>query len=101
LEANGSGTLADLAHGISHFEMPGVPLIPEFQARLLVDGVGITPQHFLQRGIFPLLKAVGTSRSELIKILGQQKTQKAKSKNDEEMLRAAPAVGAESVTAAT
>ena len=80
------GTLADLAHVISHFEMPGVPLIPEFQKRLLVDGVGITPQHFLQRGIFPLLKAIGTSRSELIKIIGQQRAKKAETSDREEVL---------------
>jgi len=100
LEEDRAGTLADLAHVISHFEMPGVPLIPEFQKRLLVNGVGITSQHFLQRGIFPLLKAIGTSRSELIKILGRQKAREAERKKGEEMPPAIPVAGAEPAMAA-
>ncbi|MGQ0762803.1 MAG: acyl-ACP desaturase [Acidobacteriota bacterium] len=73
LEDDREGTLADMAHVVFNFNMPGVNLIPEYQRRLLVDGVGITPQHFLQRGIFPLLKSVGTSRQELIRIYSQNK----------------------------
>jgi hypothetical protein len=42
-------------------------LIPEYDERLEVLGVGISPQYFLQHGVFPLLRAVGTSRAELIK----------------------------------
>ncbi len=73
LEDDREGTLADLAHVVFNFVMPGVALIPEYERRLAVDGVGITPQHFLNRGIFPLLKSVGTSRQELIRIYSQQK----------------------------
>ncbi len=69
LEDDREGTLADLAHVVYHFQMPGVGLIPEYDQRLGVDGVGISSQQFLQRGIFPLLKAVGTSRQELVKLL--------------------------------
>ena len=68
------GTLADLAHVIYHFEMPGVGLIPEYDERLIVEGVGITSQQFLQRGIFPLLKALGTSRREMVRNLHKQKS---------------------------
>ncbi|MBG1261234.1 acyl-ACP desaturase [Nostoc commune] len=75
LEEDREGTLADLAHVIYHFQMPGVGLIPEYDQRLGVDGVGISSQQFLQRGIFPLLKAVGTSRQEIVKLLHEKKSQ--------------------------
>lgn len=73
LEDDPEGTLSDLAHVVSHFQMPGVGLIPEYDKRLGVNGVGISSQQFLQKGIFPLLKAVGTSRKELVRILHQKK----------------------------
>jgi acyl-[acyl-carrier-protein] desaturase len=73
LEEDREGTLADLAHVVYHFKMPGVGLIPEYDQRLGVDGVGINSQQFLQRGIFPLLKAVGTSRQELVRLLHKNK----------------------------
>ncbi|WP_392535636.1 acyl-ACP desaturase [Nostoc sp. C117] len=73
LEEDREGTLADLAHVVYNFEMPGVGLIPEYDRRLGVDGVGISSQQFLQRGIFPLLKAVGTSRQELVRLLHKKK----------------------------
>jgi acyl-[acyl-carrier-protein] desaturase len=75
MEEDREGTLADLAHVIYHFEMPGVGLIPEYEKRLAVEGVGITSQQFLQKGIFPLLKAVGTSRREMVRMLHQKKNQ--------------------------
>jgi len=62
------GTLADLAHVLMHFRMPGVGLVPEYEARLATSGVGITPQQFLEFGIFPTLRKLGTSRSELLAI---------------------------------
>lgn len=77
MEENREGTLADLAHVVSHFQMPGVGLIPEYDDRLQTDGVGITSQHFLQRGVFTLLKAVGTSRKELVRLMNKQRTQNA------------------------
>jgi len=75
MEEDREGTLADLAHVIYHFEMPGVGLIPEYEERLAVEGVGITSQQFLQKGIFPLLKAVGTNRREMVRMLHQKKNQ--------------------------
>jgi acyl-[acyl-carrier-protein] desaturase len=67
------GTIADLAHVVSQFQMPGVKLIPEYEKRMQVPGVGISSEHFLQQGIFPLLKALGTSRRELVHALHQSK----------------------------
>ena len=58
--------------------MPGVGLIPEYEKRLAVEGVGITSQQFLQKGIFPLLKAVGTSRREMVRMLHQKKSEAPK-----------------------
>ena len=57
--------------------MPGVGLIPEYDERLKVAGVAITPDEFLQRGIFPLLKALGTSRRELIAALQKRRAAEA------------------------
>ena len=80
LEDDREGTLADLAHVVYHFQMPGIGLIPEYDRRLGVDGVGISPQQFLKQGIFPVLKAIGTSRRELVKMLHKNKTQIYQSK---------------------
>jgi acyl-[acyl-carrier-protein] desaturase len=71
------GTVADLAHVVSHFQMPGVKLIPEYEKRLAVAGVGISSDHFLQEGIFPLLKSLGTSRRELVRALLKARAERA------------------------
>lgn len=67
LEEDPEGALADLGRVVFNFVMPGVGLIPEYEDRLEVSGVGITPQYFLQYGVFPLLKTLGTSRTDLLK----------------------------------
>ncbi|HEY7182554.1 MAG TPA: acyl-ACP desaturase [Blastocatellia bacterium] len=67
LEEDREGALEDLAMVAFNFQMPGVGLIPEYDERLKILGVGISPQYFLQHGVFPLLRAVGTSRAELVK----------------------------------
>ncbi|MGA7870239.1 MAG: acyl-ACP desaturase [Candidatus Binatus sp.] len=59
------GTLADLAHVIAHFKMPGDGLIPNYREKLRTGGGGISPRVFLTRALFPLLKQLGTSRDEL------------------------------------
>jgi acyl-[acyl-carrier-protein] desaturase len=68
LEDDREGTLDDLAHVVYHFQMPGIGLVPEYDQRLKVDGVVISSQQFLEKGVFPLLKAVGTSRQEIVKL---------------------------------
>jgi acyl-[acyl-carrier-protein] desaturase len=67
LEEDREGALEDLAKVAFNFQMPGIGLIPEYEERLQVLGVGISPQYFLQNGIFPLLRALGTDRAELVK----------------------------------
>jgi acyl-[acyl-carrier-protein] desaturase len=65
LEDDRQGTLEDLGHVLAHFRMPGVGLLPEYDHRLQTAGVGITPQQFLEHGVFPTLRKIGTSRAEL------------------------------------
>ena len=67
-EEDREGTLGDLAHVLHSFRMPGVGLIPEYDDRLAVDGVGVTPQMFLELGVYPTLRMLGTSRTELVRI---------------------------------
>jgi acyl-[acyl-carrier-protein] desaturase len=66
-----AGTLADLAYVIAHFKMPGDGLIPDYQERLRTSGAGITPRTFLEHGLLPTLKTLGTSRAELKTALAQ------------------------------
>jgi acyl-[acyl-carrier-protein] desaturase len=77
LEEDREGALADLAHVVFNFQMPGVGLIPEYEERLKVNGVGISPQYFLQHGVFPLLRSLGTSRSELIRAHRRRQAEQA------------------------
>jgi acyl-[acyl-carrier-protein] desaturase len=85
LEEDREGALADLANVVFNFRMPGIGLIPEYDERLKVMGVGITPQYFLQHGVFPLLKAVGTSRAELIKVYRCSQSEQAAKQAKEDM----------------
>jgi acyl-[acyl-carrier-protein] desaturase len=68
MEEDREGTLTDLSYVVRHFQMPGIELIPEYDQRFQVNGIGISFQQFLQRGLFPILKALGTSRSELVRV---------------------------------
>jgi acyl-[acyl-carrier-protein] desaturase len=77
LEEDYEGALADLATVVFNFQMPGVGLIPEYEERLKVMGVGISPQYFLQHGVFPLLRALGTSRAELTKAYRRAQAERA------------------------
>ena len=59
------GTLADLAHVIANFKMPGDGLIPNYHENLRLGGGGISPRLFFTRALMPLLKQLGTTRDEL------------------------------------
>jgi acyl-[acyl-carrier-protein] desaturase len=95
IEDDREGTIADLAHVIANFQMPGVGLIPEYDERLKTAGVAISPDHFLQQGIFPLLKAVGTSRREIIAVLQKKRVLEAQAREQNPAL--APVESSESV----
>jgi len=75
-EEDRQGTLEDLAHVLHHFRMPGVGLIPGYDDRLQVEGVGVTPQTFLELGVYPTLRKLGVTRTELVKarraVLGRE-----------------------------
>jgi acyl-[acyl-carrier-protein] desaturase len=59
------GTLADLAHVVANFRMPGDGLIPDYQERLRTSGAGISSRMFVEHGLLPTLRTLGTSRAEL------------------------------------
>jgi acyl-[acyl-carrier-protein] desaturase len=59
------GTVKDLAYVVSRFKMPGDGLIPDYQERLHTTGAGISTRLFVQHGLFPILKTLGTSSAEL------------------------------------
>ena len=60
-----TGTLADLAHVIANFKMPGDGLILNYHEKLKVSGGGISPRLFFTRAVLPLLKQLETSRDEV------------------------------------
>lgn len=65
LDEDRHGTLDDLAYVIANFKMPGEGLIPDYQERLRTTGAGISARTFLERGLLPMLRILGTSRAEL------------------------------------
>ena len=65
LDEDRNGTLADLAFVIANFKMPGDGLIPDYQERLRTTGAGISARAFLERGLLPTLRTLGTARAEL------------------------------------
>jgi acyl-[acyl-carrier protein] desaturase len=65
LDQDRHGTLDDLAYVIANFKMPGDGLIPDYQERLRTTGAGISARTFLERGLLPLLRTLGTTRAEL------------------------------------
>jgi acyl-[acyl-carrier-protein] desaturase len=65
LDEDRVGTLTDLAYVIANFKMPGDGLIPDYQVRLQTTGAGISARTFLERGLLPTLRTLGTTRAEL------------------------------------
>jgi len=60
-----AGTIADFGLVMARFKMPGDGLIPDYQARLHSSGAGISTRMFLEHGVLPTLKTLGTSRAEV------------------------------------
>lgn len=65
LAENRGATIADLAHVLSNFKMPGDGLIPNYVRRLHSSGAGISPRLFLERVVWPLLNKLEISREEM------------------------------------
>lgn len=68
-EEDREGTEEDLAYVISHFEMPTVKLVPNYDERIQHEGVGISSAEFMERGIMPTLRRFGMNRRSLTKAL--------------------------------
>ena len=67
LEEDRVGTLADMAHVFANFEMPGVKLVPDYDARILkMREAGIDRSVFIQKVYMPILKYLGVSRHEML-----------------------------------
>ncbi|MGK4005996.1 acyl-ACP desaturase [Sorangium sp. So ce1036] len=67
LEEDRPGTLADMAHVFANFEMPGVGLVPDYDARILkMREAGIDRGVFIQKVYMPILKYLGVSRHEML-----------------------------------
>jgi acyl-[acyl-carrier-protein] desaturase len=60
-----AGTIADLAHVLATFKMPGDGLIPNYREKLRTSGAGISPRSFLEHVVSPLLTTLAISREEL------------------------------------
>jgi len=65
LSLDRAGTLADLAHVLATFRMPGDGLIRDYRRRLQTSGAGLGPRAFIERVVVPLLTTLGISRQEL------------------------------------
>jgi acyl-[acyl-carrier-protein] desaturase len=59
-----SGTIADLAHVLTNFKMPGDGLIPNYRARVKATGAGISSRAFVQRVVWPLLATLEIGHAE-------------------------------------
>ena len=67
LEEDREGTLADIAYVFANFQMPGVGIVPDYDARVaIMRQAGIDRALFLQKVCFPVLKYLGVSRSEIV-----------------------------------
>jgi acyl-[acyl-carrier-protein] desaturase len=71
LGENRTATIADLAHVIANFKMPGEGLIPDYARRLHSSGAGISPRVFLERVVWPLLQMLQIGRDEMKNALRQ------------------------------
>jgi len=80
LEEDREGTIADLAHVAQNFKMPGVGLVPDYDARISVmrDEGGMTRDFFLQKVYFPVLKRLGVTRRDLVAVASAQRKAKKK-----------------------
>lgn len=67
LEEDRAGTLADMAHVFANFQMPGVGIVPDYDARILkMREAGIDRSVFIQKVYMPILKHLGVSRHEML-----------------------------------
>ncbi|HUA35213.1 MAG TPA: acyl-ACP desaturase [Candidatus Binataceae bacterium] len=65
LSQDRAGTVADLAHVLATFKMPGDGLIANYRERLHSSGAGVSPRVFIERVVLPLLATLKIERQEL------------------------------------
>ena len=65
LSEDRGGTITDLAHVLSKFQMPGDGLIANYRQRLQTSGARISPRRFLKHVVWPLLKTLKIGREEM------------------------------------
>jgi acyl-[acyl-carrier-protein] desaturase len=67
LEEDRDGTLTDMAHVFANFQMPGVGIVPDYDARILkMREAGIDRSVFIQKVYMPILKYLGVGRHDLL-----------------------------------
>ncbi|MFP6683347.1 MAG: acyl-ACP desaturase [Polyangiaceae bacterium] len=67
IEEDREGTLADIAHVLANFQMPGVGLVPEYDSRILkMRDAGVDRDVFIRKVYLPVLKYLGISRREML-----------------------------------
>ncbi len=82
------GTLNDLALVASTFQMPGVGIYEDYDRRVAIPGVGISPQDFLKMALFPTLRSLGISRRDVVSAMRRQSTNKSAQANTDFILEA-------------
>ena len=65
MEADREATVADFAHVLANFKMPGDGLIACYRERLETGGGGISPRRFMEGVVLPTLKSVAITRDQL------------------------------------
>ncbi len=79
LSEDREGTLLDIAHVAKHFEMPGVGIVPDYDARIEVmrEHGRMDRDVFFKKVYFPLLGRLEVSRAELVAAAAAARKQRA------------------------
>ncbi|MDP3274582.1 MAG: acyl-ACP desaturase [Deltaproteobacteria bacterium] len=78
LEEDRDGTLLDIAHVSKHFQMPGVGVVPDYEARISVmrEESNVDRDLFLQKVFFPTLKLLGVTRQDLVAVSAKARAER-------------------------
>jgi acyl-[acyl-carrier-protein] desaturase len=87
MEDDPQGTLEDLADVVTNFRMPGELLIPDYEKRVQIEGVGLTRNQFMAHAILPTLRSFGTDRTELVKTIRAKREREVQEKLKQDLAR--------------
>jgi acyl-[acyl-carrier-protein] desaturase len=75
LEEDREATVLDIAHVAANFQMPGVGIVPDYDARIAVmrDAGRIDRDVFLQKIYLPTLRRLGVERAEITAAISAQR----------------------------